>query len=81
MPGSGASGTPCRIVSCDFYCCTVHVVTIIYSIPTHAHFCTLCKIPPTLSWKLYITDDNDVLPHPVQEHNERTYTEFSLVTA
>jgi len=35
----------------------------------------------TLSWKLYIADDNDVRPHTIQEHNESTSTEFSLVTA
>ena len=27
------------------------------------------------------TDDNDIPPHNVQEHNERTSTEFNLVTA
>jgi hypothetical protein len=35
----------------------------------------------SLSWKLYITDDNDIRPHTAQEHNERTSTEFNLVTA
>jgi hypothetical protein len=34
-----------------------------------------------LSRKLYITDDNDIRPHAIQEHNERTSTEFNLVTA
>jgi hypothetical protein len=34
----------------------------------------------SLSWKLYIADDNDVQPHPIQEHNERISTEFSSVT-
>jgi hypothetical protein len=29
----------------------------------------------------HTTDDNDIRPHTVQEHNERTYTEFYLVTA
>jgi len=32
-------------------------------------------------WKLYITDDKDIRPHTIQEHNERTSTEFNLVTA
>ena len=27
------------------------------------------------------TDDNDIRPHTVQEHNEPTSTEFNLVTA
>jgi len=27
------------------------------------------------------TDDNDIPPHTVQEHNERTSTEFNLETA
>ena len=35
----------------------------------------------SLSWKLYITDDKDTWPHTVQERNERTSTEFNLVTA
>jgi len=35
----------------------------------------------SLSWKLYVTDDNDIRPHTVQEHNERTSTEFNVVTA
>jgi len=34
-----------------------------------------------LSWKSYITDDNDIRLHTVQEHNEGTSTEFNLVTA
>ena len=29
----------------------------------------------------HTTDDNYVWPHAVQEHNERTSTEFNLVTA
>ena len=29
----------------------------------------------------HTTDDNDIRPHTVQEHNERTSTEFNLVTA
>jgi len=29
----------------------------------------------------HTTDDNDIRPHTVQEHNERTSTEFDLVTA
>jgi hypothetical protein len=29
----------------------------------------------------HTTDDNDIWPHIVQEHNERTSTEFNLVTA
>jgi len=32
-------------------------------------------------WKLYITDGNDIRPHTVQTHNERTSTEFNIVTA
>ena len=28
----------------------------------------------------HTTDDNDIRPHTVQEHNERTSTEFNLVT-
>jgi len=35
----------------------------------------------SLSWKVYIANDNDIRPHTVQEHNERTSTEFNLVTA
>jgi hypothetical protein len=35
----------------------------------------------SLSWKLYVTDDNGIQPHNIQEHNERTSTEFNLVTA
>jgi hypothetical protein len=43
----------------------------------------------SLSWKLYITDDNgiwlhtvqEIWLHTVQEHNKRTSTEFNLVTA
>jgi hypothetical protein len=35
----------------------------------------------SLSWKLHITGDNDIQPHTVQEHNERTSTKFKLVTA
>ena len=27
----------------------------------------------------HTTDDNDIRPHTVQEHNERTSTEFNLV--
>ena len=27
------------------------------------------------------TDDNDIRPHIVQEYDERTFTEFNLVTA
>jgi len=30
---------------------------------------------------MHTTDDNDIRPHTVQEHNERTSTEFNLVTA
>jgi len=30
---------------------------------------------------IYITDDNDIRPHTIQEHNDRTSTEFNLVTA
>jgi hypothetical protein len=29
----------------------------------------------------HTTDDNDIRPHTIQEHNERTSTEFNLVTA
>jgi len=29
----------------------------------------------------HTTDDNDIRQHTVQEHNERTSTEFNLVTA
>jgi hypothetical protein len=29
----------------------------------------------------HTTDDNDIRPHTVQERNERTSTEFNLVTA
>ena len=29
----------------------------------------------------HTTDDNDIRPHTVQEHNERTSTEINLVTA
>jgi len=29
----------------------------------------------------HTTDDNDIGPHTVQEHNKRTSTEFNLVTA
>ena len=32
-------------------------------------------------WKLYITDDKDIRPHTIQEHNERTSTELNSVTA
>ena len=28
----------------------------------------------------HTTDDNDIRPHTIQEHNERTSTEFNLVT-
>ena len=28
-----------------------------------------------------LTDDNDIRPHTMQEHNERTSMEFNLVTA
>ena len=28
----------------------------------------------------HTTDDNDIWPHTVQEHNERTATELNLVT-
>ena len=28
----------------------------------------------------HTTDDNDIRPHTVQEHNKRTSTEFSLLT-
>jgi len=35
----------------------------------------------SFSWKRYITDDNDIRPHTVREHNERMSTEFNLVTA
>ena len=30
---------------------------------------------------MHTTADNDIRPHTVQEHNERTLTEFNLVTA
>jgi len=29
----------------------------------------------------HTTDDEDIRPHTVQEHNERISTEFNLVTA
>ena len=29
----------------------------------------------------HTTDDNDIWPHTVQEHNKHTSTEFNLVTA
>jgi len=29
----------------------------------------------------HTTDDNDIRPHTVQEHNEHTSTEFNLVMA
>jgi len=35
----------------------------------------------SLSCKFYITGDNDIRPHTVQEHDERTSTEFNLVMA
>ena len=31
--------------------------------------------------KLCITDENDIRPHTIQKHNERTSTEFNLVMA
>jgi len=31
--------------------------------------------------RVHTTDDNDVRQHTGQEHNERTSTEFNLVTA
>jgi len=35
----------------------------------------------SLSWKLYITDDNDIRPHTAQERNKRISMVFNLVTA
>jgi len=29
----------------------------------------------------HATNDKDIRPHTIQEHNERTSTEFNLVTA
>jgi hypothetical protein len=29
----------------------------------------------------HTTDDNDIRPHTIQEHNKRTSTEFNLVMA
>ena len=34
----------------------------------------------TMSRHTHTTDDNDIRPHTVQEHNERTSTKFNLVT-
>jgi len=68
----------------------MHVVTIISLIPNHQFtliFKTLKKTSMTRfhqdrnSRHTRTTDDNDIRPHTVQEHNERTSTEINLVTA
>ena len=35
----------------------------------------------TMSRHTHTTDDNDIRPHTIQDHNELTSTEFNLVTA
>jgi hypothetical protein len=46
-------------------------VTKLNSVDVHSlRSCTVCVC----------TDDNDIRPHTVQEHNERTSMEFNLVT-
>jgi hypothetical protein len=73
-----------------FYCCTMHVFTIISLIPNHQFtliFKTLKK--PSMarfhqdrnSRHTHTTDDNDIWLHTIQEHNERTSTEINLATA
>jgi hypothetical protein len=65
------------IVGCECVCvCVSGVPVLVYDqisprqeLQTHTHTHTLT------------TDDNDIRPHTVQEHNERTSTEFNLVTA
>jgi hypothetical protein len=42
--------------------------------------CTVCG-RMSLSRHTHTTDDNDIQPHTVQERNDRTSTEFNLVTA
>jgi hypothetical protein len=41
----------------------------------------VCVCVPGTHTHTHTTDDNDTRPHTVQEHNERTSTEFNLVTA
>ena len=42
------------------------------------HYRRLC----VCAWRhTHTTDNNDIRPHTIQEHNERTSTEFNLVTA
>jgi len=54
-------------------CVCVCVCVCVHGVPggqeLHAHTHT------------HTTDNNDTRPHTVQEHNERTSTEFNLVTA
>jgi hypothetical protein len=74
-----------------FYCCTMHVVTIVSLIPNHQFtliFKTLKKKHSMTrfhqdrnSRRTHTTDDNDIRPHTVQEHNKHTSTEINLVTA
>jgi hypothetical protein len=69
----------------------MHVVIIISLIPNHQLTLMLKHLKNTL-WPdftrtgttgthTHTTDGNDIRPHTVQEHNERTSTEINLVTA
>jgi hypothetical protein len=49
-------------------------VYVRYVLVWYAAVCHYCR--------LYVrASDNDIRPHTIQEHNERTSTEFNLVTA
>jgi hypothetical protein len=65
-------------VSHGFYCCTVHVVIIAAFILVYLFI----EIVPRQELQTHIqTDGNDIRPHTVQTHNERTSMESNLVTA
>ena len=52
-----------------------------YVLVWYAAVCHCRRLCVCASRQTHTTDDNDIPPHTVQEHNERTSTEFNLVTA
>jgi hypothetical protein len=73
-PDSTRTGTPGT-------CTEPASSTMFISRFAHLHDTSYIMQVQSLSWKLYITGDKDIRPHTIREHNERTSTEFNLVTA
>jgi hypothetical protein len=59
----------------------LYAVTKLNSVDVHS-LCSMIRFrKDRKSRHRHTTDDYNIRPHTVQEHNERTSTEFNLVTA